>query len=235
MSRSRHRRVTWRLIAGAVSALLVASALQALPAQAAGGPNLAAGKPTSASSVNGPYVAGNLTDGNQGSYWESSRRLPAVGPGRPRQRDQHRPGRAQAARPAGARAPRRCPCRAAPNGTASRTIVGSAGHAFNPAAQHRDDQLPRDDHPVRAGQHHRQHRLAGRAALRARGLRRRRTSTGNLAAGQARSPRAATPTSTAPATPTTATRPPTGRAPTTRSRSGSRSTSAPPSASTGSC
>src|SRR5688572_24213267 len=76
MSRSRHRRVTWRLVAGAITALLVASAVQALPAQAAGGPNLAAGKPTSASSVNGPFVTANLTDGNKGSYWESSGAFP---------------------------------------------------------------------------------------------------------------------------------------------------------------
>ena len=76
MSRSRHRRVTWRLIAGTVAALLVASAVSAPSAQAAGGPNLAAGRPTSASSVNGPFVTANLTDGNKGSYWESSGAFP---------------------------------------------------------------------------------------------------------------------------------------------------------------
>jgi hypothetical protein len=68
--------VTWRLVAGAITALLVASAVHAPPAQAAGGPNLAAGKPTTASSVNGPYVTANLTDGNKGSYWESSGAFP---------------------------------------------------------------------------------------------------------------------------------------------------------------
>ena len=33
---------------------------------------LSAGKPASASSSNAPYTANNLTDGNQGSYWEST-------------------------------------------------------------------------------------------------------------------------------------------------------------------
>ena len=82
MSRSRHRRVTWRLIAGTLSALLVGSAVAAVsttPASAAGGPNLAAGRPTSASSTNGPYVTSNLTDGNKASYWESSGALPQWG------------------------------------------------------------------------------------------------------------------------------------------------------------
>jgi hypothetical protein len=34
--------------------------------------NLAAGKSTTASSTNAPYDSGNVTDGNQGTYWESS-------------------------------------------------------------------------------------------------------------------------------------------------------------------
>jgi parallel beta-helix repeat protein len=34
--------------------------------------NLAAGQPASASSVNGPYVAANLTDADASSYWESA-------------------------------------------------------------------------------------------------------------------------------------------------------------------
>ncbi|WP_432839609.1 discoidin domain-containing protein [Dactylosporangium sp. CA-092794] len=36
------------------------------------GPNLAAGKPTSASSSVGGFPAGNAVDGNQGTYWESN-------------------------------------------------------------------------------------------------------------------------------------------------------------------
>ncbi|GAA1033089.1 hypothetical protein GCM10009557_33700 [Virgisporangium ochraceum] len=45
-------------------------------ANAAGGPNLSIGKAAAASSVNGPYAAANINDGNQGSYWESSGALP---------------------------------------------------------------------------------------------------------------------------------------------------------------
>ncbi|NUR31900.1 MAG: Secreted glycosyl hydrolase, partial [Catenulispora sp.] len=40
-------------------------------ADAVAGSNLAAGKAASASSVNGQYVAANITDGNSGTYWES--------------------------------------------------------------------------------------------------------------------------------------------------------------------
>ena len=69
-----------RLRTGIVAVLaavgLVVTAAPAPPARAAGGPNLAAGRNATASSVNGPYVAANLTDGNQGSYWESSGALP---------------------------------------------------------------------------------------------------------------------------------------------------------------
>ena len=38
--------------------------------------NLALGRPTTATSQNGPYVAGNAVDGNAASYWESSGALP---------------------------------------------------------------------------------------------------------------------------------------------------------------
>jgi hypothetical protein len=63
MSLPRKRRS--RLIAAAVSTLLAGAFLSVVPgspAAAAGGPNLAAGKPTSASSTNAGYVASNLTD-----------------------------------------------------------------------------------------------------------------------------------------------------------------------------
>ena len=70
------------------------------------------------------------------------------------------------------------------DGVSFTTIVASAGYIVRPAAQHGDHQLHRDHHPVRADQHHREHRLAGRAALRAGGLRHRRRSVGNLAPGK---------------------------------------------------
>ena len=85
------------VVATTVAAAVMATVGWVAVANAAGGPNLSLGKTASASSSNGPHGAGNLNDGNQGSYWESVRRLPAVGPGRPRRRHQHRPGRAEAA------------------------------------------------------------------------------------------------------------------------------------------
>ncbi|MFC1408024.1 discoidin domain-containing protein [Streptacidiphilus sp. N1-12] len=49
--------------------------LNMLPASAAG-TNLALGKTATASSSNGQYVTGNLNDGNQASYWESTGAFP---------------------------------------------------------------------------------------------------------------------------------------------------------------
>jgi hypothetical protein len=62
------------VVATAAIGLLASAglALPASPASAAGGPNLAAGKAASASSSNGAYTAGNVNDGNQATYWESS-------------------------------------------------------------------------------------------------------------------------------------------------------------------
>ena len=61
-----------RWLAAAAAAALILALGPSMPAVAAGGPNLAAGKPTAASSVNQTYVASNLTDGNQATYWESA-------------------------------------------------------------------------------------------------------------------------------------------------------------------
>src|SRR4051812_45912 len=67
-------------IAVAVTACVIAATVGWVPAaEAAGGPNLAAGHAASASSTNAGFVASNLTDGNQGSYWESSAALPQWG------------------------------------------------------------------------------------------------------------------------------------------------------------
>ncbi|MEU9294203.1 discoidin domain-containing protein [Streptomyces sp. NPDC048266] len=43
-----------------------------MTAQAAGGPNIALGDPAAAGSALLEYGAGNITDGNQGTYWQSS-------------------------------------------------------------------------------------------------------------------------------------------------------------------
>ena len=68
MTRMQLRR---RLFSSLLAVGLVAAALVPTPALAAGGPNLSAGRPVSASGANGPYVAGNVNDGNPQTYWES--------------------------------------------------------------------------------------------------------------------------------------------------------------------
>ena len=59
-------------ITALAAAALLGMTTAPVPALAAGGPNLALGKTASVSSVSDVYVATNLNDGNQGSYWESA-------------------------------------------------------------------------------------------------------------------------------------------------------------------
>ncbi|WP_250212574.1 discoidin domain-containing protein [Acrocarpospora catenulata] len=61
-----------RLVATAVATCLLVMGLGAVPATAAGGPNLSLGKATSASSATGGHAAGAINDGNQATYWEST-------------------------------------------------------------------------------------------------------------------------------------------------------------------
>ncbi|WP_435831121.1 galactose-binding domain-containing protein [Polymorphospora rubra] len=61
-----------RVVATAVAAAVIATVGGTAVAHAAGGPNLALGKTASASTNNGQNAAGNLNDGNAGSYWEST-------------------------------------------------------------------------------------------------------------------------------------------------------------------
>ncbi|MGW5668768.1 discoidin domain-containing protein [Micromonospora sp. NPDC003776] len=65
-------RIRTRLVAVLAAVGLAVVAPPPSPAAAAGGPNLALGRTASASSANGAYTAGNLTDGNAGTYWESA-------------------------------------------------------------------------------------------------------------------------------------------------------------------
>ncbi|MCP2308691.1 discoidin domain-containing protein [Kitasatospora paracochleata] len=67
----RSKRILPRLTASSVAVGMLLLAGPVLPAHAAGGPNLAAGKPVTASSANGQYVVGNVNDGDQSTYWES--------------------------------------------------------------------------------------------------------------------------------------------------------------------
>ncbi|NUR98484.1 MAG: discoidin domain-containing protein, partial [Kribbellaceae bacterium] len=68
----RWRLLTALLAAGLAAAPLVAPSTPQAQAAVLTSPNLAAGKPASASSVTQNYVASNVTDGDQSSYWESA-------------------------------------------------------------------------------------------------------------------------------------------------------------------
>ncbi|MFD7438759.1 discoidin domain-containing protein [Streptomyces sp. NPDC059861] len=65
---------TWRsrCLSALVATSLLAIGGPLMTAAAAGGPNIALGDSASASSANGGYGAANITDGDQGSYWESA-------------------------------------------------------------------------------------------------------------------------------------------------------------------
>ncbi|BCL18025.1 discoidin domain-containing protein [Micromonospora sagamiensis] len=130
MSRLRTRLVA--ALAALGLAVTAAPVLSATPAAAAGGPNLAAGRPVAVSSTNGSFVAGNLTDGNQGTYWESSGALPQwaqVDLGASVDVDQVR-----LKLPAGWEdRTQTLSVQGSPDGGGFSTIVASAGRAFGPA------------------------------------------------------------------------------------------------------
>ncbi len=119
----------------ATAATAVVLALASAPPAAAAGPNLALGKSATASSTVDVYGAGNVVDGNQGTYWESANnafpqwvqidlgaaatvnevtlKLPTNGWG----------ARTQTLSVAGST-----------DGSTFATLKAPAGHAFNPAA-----------------------------------------------------------------------------------------------------
>ncbi|MBC9717435.1 discoidin domain-containing protein [Streptomyces sp. TRM66268-LWL] len=70
--RGPHSPRTWRALAAGLVAALLLLGLPGFGAMAAGGPDLALGKPAAAGSAKGGYAAGNVTDGNSGTYWESA-------------------------------------------------------------------------------------------------------------------------------------------------------------------
>lgn len=69
--RRQRRSIAWLCILTLMIGGFLSSLGAASPAQAAGGPNLAAGKTASESGHADVYVASNVTDGNAGTYWES--------------------------------------------------------------------------------------------------------------------------------------------------------------------
>ncbi|MFG2342543.1 discoidin domain-containing protein [Streptomyces phaeochromogenes] len=69
----RPQRRRWRGIAAVLTTALLLLGLPSLTsAAAAAGPNLAAGRPATAGSAHAEYAARNITDGDQGTYWQSA-------------------------------------------------------------------------------------------------------------------------------------------------------------------
>ncbi|MFF3941830.1 discoidin domain-containing protein [Streptomyces phaeofaciens] len=69
----RPQRRGWRGTAAVLTtSLLMLGGPSLTAASAADGPDLAAGRPTAASSAHAEYAARNITDGDQGSYWQSA-------------------------------------------------------------------------------------------------------------------------------------------------------------------
>ncbi len=160
-----------RLLATVAAIGLVIAAGANLPALAAGS-NLASGKAASASSVNAQYVASNLNDGNQGSYWESaSSTFP--------QWAQIDLGTNTSINQVVLKLPTGWGARTetlsvqgSTDGGASPRWSPPPGTTSTPTAEHDHHQLRRDQPAVRAGEHHREHRLGRRTTVRAGDLRR---------------------------------------------------------------
>lgn len=70
--RSQRRIVAWVCMLTLMAGTFFTSVGWPNPVMAAGGPNLAAGKPVTASGHADVYVASNATDGNPNTYWEST-------------------------------------------------------------------------------------------------------------------------------------------------------------------
>ncbi len=128
----RKRQVFQRLVAAVAATGLLISAGPVVTASAAGGPNLAAGKAVAVSSANGGFGAGNLNDGNQGSYWESvNNAFPQwarIDLGSPTAIDQ-----IVLKLPTGwGSRVQTLAVQGSPDGTSFSTIVASTGYTFNP-------------------------------------------------------------------------------------------------------
>ncbi|MFJ6463396.1 discoidin domain-containing protein [Streptomyces sp. NPDC091387] len=68
----RPQRWRWRVLSATVTTSLLMIGWPALNASAAGGPNIAAGQKTAASSAGSGKAAGNISDGDQSTYWEGA-------------------------------------------------------------------------------------------------------------------------------------------------------------------
>ncbi|MFJ7945705.1 discoidin domain-containing protein [Streptomyces sp. NPDC096354] len=61
-----------RVLSAVVTTSLLMIGWPAVTASAAGGPNIAVGRPAAASSANSEYTARNITDGDRSTYWEGA-------------------------------------------------------------------------------------------------------------------------------------------------------------------
>ncbi|WP_455568400.1 discoidin domain-containing protein [Streptomyces pratensis] len=68
----RAQRWRWRALSAVVTTSLLMIGWPSFTAAAADGPNIAAGRSAAAGSAGGEYVARNVTDGDQSTYWEGS-------------------------------------------------------------------------------------------------------------------------------------------------------------------
>ncbi|MFF1378894.1 discoidin domain-containing protein [Streptomyces sp. NPDC058308] len=124
----------WRSFAASLAATLLLLGLPALTATAAGGPDLAAGKPAKASSSKAEYGAANITDGNPATYWESS------GSDLPQwvQVDLGRTARVDEVvlelPPAWEARKQTLAVQGSPDGTGFSTLAASASHSFEPGS-----------------------------------------------------------------------------------------------------
>jgi hypothetical protein len=118
-------------------AALIAVTVQTLPADAAGGPNLASGRPATSSSTNGANGIGNINDGNQASYWESANNAfpqwAQIDLGSARNIDQVKLKLPNDT--AWATRTQTLSVTGSADGNSFSTIAGSLGYSFNPAQQ----------------------------------------------------------------------------------------------------
>ena len=136
--------------------------------------NLAAGRPTTATSQNGPYVPGNTVDGNAATYWEGAN-------GSFPQSLTVDLGSAQSVNRLVLKLPTNWETRTqnitvlgSTDGGSYAQILGATNYTFNQGAGNTVTvNLPGRQPPVRPAHVQRQHWLARGAALRVRGVRRR--------------------------------------------------------------
>ncbi|MFD3439865.1 discoidin domain-containing protein [Streptomyces sp. NPDC058685] len=130
----RPQRRSWRVLSAVITTSLLLIGWPTLTASAADGPNIAAGRPATAGTAHAEYPAGNITDGSQGTYWQSA------GPGLPQwvQTDLGAPNRIDEVvlkLPAGWESrSQTLSVQGSADGTGFTTIKSSAAYSFQPGS-----------------------------------------------------------------------------------------------------